>query len=122
MPGWYATYWVKSLSNIEVLEQEDENFWTKKAYLIPDTPRANVVPGQSGIKMIPINRMVPRSFATNLETGAKIQAGGPTNLRGIAFGGDSAVAIACASASLTSIHLNDTSERWGCRMSRTVTS
>jgi DMSO/TMAO reductase YedYZ molybdopterin-dependent catalytic subunit len=92
VPGWYATYWVKSLSNIEVLEQEDENFWTKKAYLIPDTPRANVVPGQSGIKMIPINRMVPRSFVTNLETGAKIQAGSPTNLRGIAFGGDSAVA------------------------------
>jgi len=39
--GWYATYWVKMLNDIEVLDQPDDNFWTKKAYLIPDTPFAN---------------------------------------------------------------------------------
>jgi DMSO/TMAO reductase YedYZ molybdopterin-dependent catalytic subunit len=44
VPGWYATYWVKMLDDIEVLDKPDDNFWTTKAYLIPDTPFANVAP------------------------------------------------------------------------------
>ncbi len=92
VPGWYATYWVKMLSDIEVLDQPDTNYWTKTAYTIPDTPHANMTPGQTGVNMIPINRMVPRSFVTNLASGAAVPAGKPTLLRGIAFGGDSGVA------------------------------
>jgi DMSO/TMAO reductase YedYZ molybdopterin-dependent catalytic subunit len=92
VPGWYATYWMKALVDIEVLTGPDENFWMKTAYTIPDTPGANMKPGQTGIKMIPINRMVPRSFVTNLQDGDKIKAGAPLALRGIAFGGDSGVA------------------------------
>src|ERR1700730_8570733 len=38
VPGWYATYWVKMLNDIEVLDQPDTNYWTKIAYTIPDTP------------------------------------------------------------------------------------
>ena len=37
VPGWYATYWVKMLNDIEVLNQPDTNYWTKIAYTIPDT-------------------------------------------------------------------------------------
>jgi DMSO/TMAO reductase YedYZ molybdopterin-dependent catalytic subunit len=92
VPGWYATYWVKMLDNIEVLDKPDDNFWTTKAYLIPDTPFANVVPGQKGVKMIPINRMLPRSFFTNLQDGTVLKVGQTTAARGIAFGGDSGVA------------------------------
>ena len=43
VPGWYATYWVKMLNGIEVLDKPDDNFWTAKAYLIPDTPHANIL-------------------------------------------------------------------------------
>ena len=92
VPGWYATYWVKMLDNIEVLDQPDDNFWMTKAYLIPDTPFANVVPGQKGVKMVPINRMLPRSFFTNVQDGAVLKAGHATTVRGIAFGGDNGVA------------------------------
>jgi DMSO/TMAO reductase YedYZ molybdopterin-dependent catalytic subunit len=92
VPGWYATYWVKMVSDIEVLDQPDDNYWTKTAYTIPDTPRANVTPGQTGVKMIPINRMVPRSFITNISAGAALPAAKPSLVRGIAFGGDSGVA------------------------------
>ncbi|HML27239.1 MAG TPA: molybdopterin-dependent oxidoreductase [Hyphomicrobium sp.] len=92
VPGWYATYWVKMLADIEVLDKPDENFWTKKAYLIPDTPGANITPGEKDVKMIPINRMVPRSFFTNLVSGASIKASAPNEVRGIAFGGDCRVA------------------------------
>jgi DMSO/TMAO reductase YedYZ molybdopterin-dependent catalytic subunit len=92
VPGWYATYWVKMLNDIEVLNAPDDNFWTAKAYLIPDTPFANVVPGQQGVKMIPINRMLPRSFFTNVKDGAVLKVGQSTPVRGIAFGGDTALA------------------------------
>ncbi len=92
VPGWYSTYWVKMLNDIEVLHAADDNYWTATAYRIPDTPGANVKPGDSGFKTVPINRMVPRSFVTNLAAGAVVPAGAPTLARGIAFGGDTGVA------------------------------
>ncbi|WDD90938.1 molybdopterin-dependent oxidoreductase [Burkholderia sp. FERM BP-3421] len=92
VPGWYATYWVKMLSDIEVLDRPDDNYWTARAYLIPDTPGANVRPGQTGVRMVPINRMVPRSFITNPPDGARLARGASAEVRGIAFGGDCGVA------------------------------
>ncbi len=91
VPGWYSTYWVKMLSDIEVLDKPDDNFWMASAYTIPDTPHANVAPGQTGVKMVPINRMVPRSFITNVESGASLHVGAGNAVRGIAFGGDAGV-------------------------------
>jgi DMSO/TMAO reductase YedYZ molybdopterin-dependent catalytic subunit len=91
VPGWYSTYWVKMLSDIEVLDKEDDNFWMAVAYTIPDTPHASITPGETGVKLVPINKMVPRSFFTNVASGATLPAGSAP-LRGIAFGGDSGVA------------------------------
>src|ERR1700681_3182419 len=91
VPGWYATYWVKMLNDIEVLDQPDTNYWMKTAYTIPDTPRANIRPGETDVKFVPISRMVPRSFITNIKEGNTLQVGASTLARGIAFGGDSGV-------------------------------
>ncbi len=91
VPGWYATYWMKMLNDIEVLDNPDTNFWMKTAYTIPDTPGADMKPGQAGVKMVPINKMNPRSFITSLTAGATVPVGKPTPVRGIAFGGDAAV-------------------------------
>lgn len=90
VPGWYSTYWVKMLSDIEVLDKPDENFWMKVAYTIPDNPRGDMKPGETGVTFVPINKMVPRSFLTNLAAGGTARAGGP--VRGIAFGGNTGVA------------------------------
>ncbi|WP_225706544.1 molybdopterin-dependent oxidoreductase [Bradyrhizobium cenepequi] len=92
VPGWYSTYWVKMLSDIEVLDKVDDNYWMAVAYTIPDTPHASIAPGQTGVKMVPINRMVPRSFFTNIADGASFAAGTRVPVRGIAFGGDAGVA------------------------------
>jgi DMSO/TMAO reductase YedYZ molybdopterin-dependent catalytic subunit len=92
VPGWYSTYWIKMLNDIEVLDQPDDNFWMKTAYTIPDNPHADMKPGQTGVKMVPINRMLPRSFITNVKSGDRIPPGYPVPARGIAFGGDSGVA------------------------------
>ena len=98
VPGWYATYWVKMLEDIEVLDKPDDNYWMTKAYLIPDAPGANVTPEQQDVKMVPINRMVPRSFFTTLTDGAAVRRGQTLNVRGIAFGGDTGVAKVLVSA------------------------
>jgi DMSO/TMAO reductase YedYZ molybdopterin-dependent catalytic subunit len=87
VPGWYSTYWVKMLSHIEVLDKPDDNYWMQTAYLIPDTPGATMAPDAKGVKMVPINRMVPRSFITNLRDNATVRSGVPIEVRGIAFGG-----------------------------------
>jgi DMSO/TMAO reductase YedYZ molybdopterin-dependent catalytic subunit len=92
VPGWYAVYWVKMLSDIEVLDAPDDNFWMKTAYRIPDTPHADIKPGATGIKTVPIGKMPPRSFLTNIKAGESLPVGAPTPARGIAFGGDTGVA------------------------------
>ena len=91
VPGWYSTYWVKMLSHIEVLDTPDNNYWMHSAYLIPDTPGGTMAPNAKGVKMAPINRMVPRSFITSLRDNATVRHGAPIEVRGIAFGGDSGV-------------------------------
>ena len=35
VPGWYATYWVKALSEITVLDKPFDGFWMAKAYRVP---------------------------------------------------------------------------------------
>jgi DMSO/TMAO reductase YedYZ molybdopterin-dependent catalytic subunit len=92
VPGWYSTYWVKMLSDIEVLDKPDDNFWMAVAYTIPDTPHANIAPGETGVKMVPISKMVPRSFFTNVAEGSSLPADRQFSVRGIAMGGDQSVA------------------------------
>ena len=90
VPGWYATYWVKMLAEITVLDHVNDNFWMKTAYRIPDTPTASVVPGTTGFPTIPINKLNVRSFVTSVANEATIGAG-VISLRGIAFDGGSGV-------------------------------
>ncbi|MGH9712742.1 MAG: molybdopterin-dependent oxidoreductase [Candidatus Acidiferrales bacterium] len=90
MPGHFATYWVKSLSWIRVLQKADENFWMKTAYRIPDTPRGTTTPedvkaGQ--VKTVPIGRMPVRSFIIAPDGSSKIPMKLPVTLRGVAFSG-----------------------------------
>jgi hypothetical protein len=92
VPGWYSVYWVKMLNDMEVLSQPDTNYWMATAYRIPDTPHASITPEETGIKSVPISRLVPRSFITNIKAGDTLKAGAPTLARGIAFGGDAGVA------------------------------
>lgn len=92
VPGWYSTYWVKMITDIEVLNVPDDNYWMKTAYRIPDTPFADVKPGETVFKTVPINSMLPRSFFTNVTDASTIRPAAPVPLRGLAFGGDCGVA------------------------------
>ena len=85
VPGWYATYWVKMLNDIEVLNEEDHNFWMDPAYRIPDNACGCVEPGGKTQRKIPISTMKVRSFITNIADGATIDIGTRILVKGIAF-------------------------------------
>jgi hypothetical protein len=92
VPGWYSTYWIKALDAIEVLAGPDENFWMARAYKIPTTPQAHVAPGSAGFPTVPINRMVPRSWVTNVRDGETMPYQPRFGIGGIAMGGDQGIA------------------------------
>jgi len=90
VPGYFATYWMKCLSWIRVLDAPDENYWMKTAYRVPDTPRGNTTPEEvkaGKVKTIPIERFPVRSFLISPDGTSKIPAGLGVTLRGIAFSG-----------------------------------
>ena len=87
VPGHYGTYWVKHLSEIQVIDREFDGFWMKTAYRIPDNDCACVAPGQAPAATRPIGRLNVRSFITSVGDGARVPAGQPLALRGIAFDG-----------------------------------
>ena len=90
VPGYFATYWVKSLTWIRVLNEADENFWMKTGYRVPDTPRGNTTPEDmkaGRVKMVPIERLPVRSFLISPDVDSKIPMGMKIKLRGIAFSG-----------------------------------
>jgi DMSO/TMAO reductase YedYZ molybdopterin-dependent catalytic subunit len=84
VPGYYGTYWVKHLNEINVIDSVFDGFWMKTAYRIPDNDCNCVEPGTAPKATIPINRLTVRSFITNVTDGASLKAGGAT-LKGIAF-------------------------------------
>ncbi len=87
VPGWYATYWVKSLSTITVLPKQFDGFWMKSAYRIPDDPCACVPPGTGPKKTVPINRFNTRSFIVEPSDGTTLKVNRPVQIMGMAFSG-----------------------------------
>jgi DMSO/TMAO reductase YedYZ molybdopterin-dependent catalytic subunit len=92
VPGYYGTYWIKHLSEINVVTAEYDGYWMKTAYRIPDNDCACVAPGAKPDKTRPITRFNVRSFVTSHKHGAAVPAGKPVALRGIAFDGGNGIA------------------------------
>jgi len=87
VPGYYGTYWVKHLSEIQVIDTVFDGFWMKPAYRIPDNACACIEPGTAPAATRPIGRLNVRSFITSVSDGARVHAGAPLAVRGIAFDG-----------------------------------
>lgn len=90
VPGYFATYWMKGLSWIRVLDKPDENFWMKTGYRVPDTLRGHTTPADvkaGNVKTVPISRMPVRSFIVTPDGASKLVAQLQLTIRGIAFSG-----------------------------------
>lgn len=87
VPGWYASYWVKALSDVTVLSKPLETFWMNPAYRIPANPCACVPPGTNPGKTVPINRMDTRSLIIEPSQGNRLPMGKEVTISGLAFSG-----------------------------------
>ena len=98
VPGYYGTYWIKHLSDIQVLAAPFDGFWMASAYRIPDNKCACVEPGKAPAATVPIGRFNVRSFVTSLQEGSSVPSGRTTVVRGIAFDGGQGISDVAFSA------------------------
>ncbi|MBS0454985.1 MAG: molybdopterin-dependent oxidoreductase [Proteobacteria bacterium] len=94
VPGYFGTYWVKHLSEIEVLDHEFEGhdaFFMTKGYRVPDNECQCVAPGTAPSSTRPITTLAVRSFITSVQGGAVLRRGKKVELKGIAFDGGSGI-------------------------------
>lgn len=91
VPGWYATYWVKSLSAISVLEQPLKTFWMDTAYRIPDNSGAEETPQHLAGATVPITRMSVHSIFVKPAPSEQLRVGQSYSLEGVANDGGSGI-------------------------------
>jgi DMSO/TMAO reductase YedYZ molybdopterin-dependent catalytic subunit len=88
VPGWYATYWVGFLNDIQVLAKPFEGFWMKKAYMVPKgIENANENPDSIATNLEPISVMNVRSIFVSPEPNEVVKTGQQTDVQGVAFDG-----------------------------------
>jgi len=92
VPGWYATYWVKSLTYIDALTQPFQGFWMTKAYRVPDNPFGNERPDQPATQTVPIGQFVVRSIFVAPAGVTPARVGRPLAVEGVAFDRGSGIA------------------------------
>ena len=77
VPGWTGTYWMKHLTNINVLTKPQGGFWMKPAYRIPvgKFPVVARFITQEDATSTPITEIVVNSLITSHRDGAKVKPG-----------------------------------------------
>lgn len=88
VPGYFGTYWVKHLSDIEIIDHEfsgHDAYFMNSGYRLPDNKCLCVAPGTTAEKTRPISTLPVRSFITSVEAGGILPTGRKHVLKGIAF-------------------------------------
>lgn len=92
VPGWTATYWVKSLMELNVLDKPFDGFWMKTAYRVPKGLfGASRFESQDGEQNSPITAIRINSLIVDPQPGATLPAGRRTEVLGIAWDGGSGI-------------------------------
>lgn len=93
VPGWTATYWVKALTELAILDSAFDGFWMKTAYRLPrGLFGASGFESQDTEQNSPITAIKVNSLIISPAPGATIPAGRPTEVVGIAWDGGSGIA------------------------------
>lgn len=92
VPGWTATYWVKALTELRVLDRPFDGFWMKTAYRVPrDLFGPSRFESQDGEKNSPITAIRVNSLVVEPAPGATLPAGRRAEFLGIAWDGGSGI-------------------------------
>jgi sulfite dehydrogenase len=84
VPGWFATYWVKCLSQITVRTEPLHNFWVDTAYRVPTTPNYSEDPKHPSEQTTPVTRHPTRAVFVTPEPSAQLKSDSPVEIQGIA--------------------------------------
>lgn len=85
VPGWYATYWVGALSNINVLSDKFKGFWMEKAYRVTTNAGMTESPDSPSVNTTPLTTINMHSIFVSPEPGATIAADKQCVVEGLAF-------------------------------------
>ena len=85
VPGWYATYWIKALFRVTVLDRPFDGFWITKAYRVPNNPEGAETPDHLATDTVPINRFTVRSIFVRPEPDEQVAMGRSYEVEGVAF-------------------------------------
>jgi DMSO/TMAO reductase YedYZ molybdopterin-dependent catalytic subunit len=91
VPGWYATWWIKSLTYITVRDKPLHNFWMDKAYRIPNNASAVEMPNHLNENTVPINKFAVHSIFVSPEPGQIVAAHRPVPVQGLAMDGGAGI-------------------------------
>lgn len=91
VPGWFATYWIKALDRIDVLNEPFHSFWMDKAYRVPINEHMEESPTDLAKDTTPITAMPVRSLIVRPEPAERVVAGAEYTVNGIAFDGGSGI-------------------------------
>lgn len=91
VPGYFGTYWVKHLSEIEVVDHTYDGFFMAKGYRVPDNDCFCIAPGTTAAQTQPISRLPVRSFITSVKHGDVLPWKKNVALKGIAFDGGAGI-------------------------------
>jgi DMSO/TMAO reductase YedYZ molybdopterin-dependent catalytic subunit len=92
VPGWTATYWVKSLIELGVQVEPFGGFWMKTAYRVPKGLfGASRFESQDGEASVPITAIRVNSLLADPAPDATLRAGQPVEVLGIAWDGGSGI-------------------------------
>jgi len=84
VPGWYATYWVGALANINVLTDTFKGFWMKNAYRVPSTGGGES-PDSLAKVTVPISNINMHSIFVEPDASETVTAHKPCLVEGLAF-------------------------------------
>lgn len=85
VPGWYATYWVKSLTYVTVLDKPLKTFWMDTAYRIPNNATAVEMPNHLDEDTVPISKFAVHSIFVAPEPGQVLAVGKLQRVQGLAM-------------------------------------
>ena len=94
VPGYFGTYWMKHVNEIDVLDHSFEGkdaFYMTTGYRVPDNDCLCVAPGTAADKTRPISTLPVRSFLTNLKADTVLAVKKSVELKGIAFDGGTGI-------------------------------
>jgi sulfite dehydrogenase (cytochrome) subunit A len=84
VPGWFATYWVKALSQITIRTEPLNNFWVNTAYRVPVAPYYAEDPKHPNENTTPLTTYPTRSVFESPDGSGKLHRGETITIEGIA--------------------------------------